>query len=109
MFANISQKTTWDMSHDMLWGYFFTNSTRQPLEKASNDLARSGYRVVQIYPREKKSPKDPDLWWLHVERVETHSVASLFQRNAELSLFAKRHGLDTYDGMDVGPASGVKK
>jgi hypothetical protein len=109
MFSNISKDTNWDMSRDMLWGYFFTNPSRQPLEAASKDLARSGYRVVDIYLGDKDSPTAPDQWWLHVERVETHSVASLFQRNAELATFAKEHALATYDGMDVGPIAGAKK
>jgi hypothetical protein len=108
MFAHISQKTAWNMSGNMLWGYFFTNRSRQPLELASQDLARLGYRVVDIYPGEKENPADPDLWWLHVERVERHSVTSLLQRNTELSAFAKQHGLASYDGMDVGPADGRK-
>lgn len=109
MFANISQQTQWDISKNMLWGYFFTNPSRQPLELASRDLAKSGYRVVQIYLSDKKNSNDPDLWWLHVERVEIHSVTSLFKRNAELSALAARYGLASYDGMDVGPAAEVKK
>ncbi len=108
MFTNIAQKTDWDMSKDMLWGYFFTNPSHQPLELASRDLSKLGYRVVSIYPADKESSADPDLWWLHVERVETHSVTSLFKRNAELSIFATRLGLASYDGMDVGPVNAKK-
>jgi hypothetical protein len=103
MFTNIAQRTKWDMSKDMLWGYFFTNPSRKPLELASRDLSKLGYRVAKIYLSDKEDSKDPDLWWLHVERVEVHSAASLFKRNAELSSFAERHGLASYDGMDVGP------
>lgn len=109
MFANIAEKTKWDMSKEMLWGYFFTNRTRPSLEIAATDLSRKGYRVVNIYLSDKQKPTDPDLWWLHVERVETHSVASLHLRNTELAIFAKSHGLNSYDGMDVGPVGGVKK
>ncbi|PWF47601.1 ribonuclease E inhibitor RraB [Massilia glaciei] len=109
MFANISQKTKWDTSKSLLWGYFFTSPSRQPLEIASSDLSKLGYRVVQIYLSDKENSKDPDKWWLHVERVEIHSVTSLLKRNAELSAFAERHGLASYDGMDVGTAPAVKK
>jgi len=105
MFTSISQQTKWDMSRDMLWSYFFTSPSREPLEAASEDLSRLGYRVAKIYRSDKKSPQDGDLWWLQVERVETHSVASLLQRNAELSSFAGSHALTAYDGMDVGPAA----
>jgi len=109
MFANISQKTKWDMSKDMLWGYFFTNSSRAKLDLAAKDLSRVGYRIVDVYLSKKDDPSAPDLWWLHVERIEMHSVDSLLERNAELAVFAKTHYLGSYDGMDVGPVSGAKK
>lgn len=109
MFANISQKTKWDMSKDMLWGYFFTHSSRAKLDVAAKDLSKIGYRIVEVYLSEKEDPSAPDLWWLHVERIESHSVDSLLKRNAELTAFARTHGLGSYDGMDVGPVSGAKK
>lgn len=109
MFENISQKSKWDMSRDMLWGYFFTNSKCEALDRAAKVLAHAGYRVVDIYLSEKDKTSEPDLWWLHVERIETHSVDGLLKRNAELTVFARTHNLDAYDGMDVGPASVAKK
>lgn len=109
MFANIAKQTRWDMSREMLWGYFFTNPTQAPLEAAAAELSKMGYRIVLVYPSDKKQPTDPDLWWLHVERVEVHSVESLHQRNIELTQFAARRGLKSYDGMDVGPAQAVTK
>ena len=109
MFANITKDTKWKMSGDMLWGYFFTNPTRAPLETAARELAQMGYRVVDIYMSDKEKPTDPDLLWLHVERIETHSVATLHKRNIELTEFAKKWLLDSYDGMDVGPVGGIKK
>jgi hypothetical protein len=39
--------------------------------------------------------------WLHVERVETHSVDTLDARNQELDQIAREFGVK-YDGMDVG-------
>jgi hypothetical protein len=109
MFANITKNTKWKMSGDMLWGYFFTHSTRAPLEAAAKELSKMGYRVVDIYLSNKDKPSDPDLWWLHVERVEIHSVSSLHKRNIELAAFAKQRHLDSYDGMDVGPVNGINK
>lgn len=89
----------------MLWGYFFTNPSRGPLDLAAQDLSRSGYRVVEIYLSEKEDASDPDLWSLHVERIEMHTIDSLLKRNAKLTAFAKKHNLLSYDGMDVGPAA----
>lgn len=109
MFANIAKNTKLDMSREMLWGYFFTHPTRRPLESVTQELSALGYRVVRIYLADKKQKTDPDLWWLHVERVEIHSAASLHKRNLELTEFAERHGLASYDGMDVGPADAKGK
>lgn len=109
MFSQIAQNTDWDLSRAMLWGYFFTNPTRAQLDTAAKELAGRGYQVVKVYQGDKENPNEPDKWWLHVERIEPHSVDSLLARNAELEAFAKQAGLASYDGMDVGPAPAKAK
>jgi len=103
MFENIRENTDWDISGDMLWGYFFTHHEPTKLEEANNALVEKGYRFVDIFLSDKDEPKDPDMFWLHVERIETHTSATLDERNDELYKFAHEFGLDSYDGMDVGP------
>jgi len=105
MFENIKRETDWDMSKGMLWGYFFVHSKPEKLELASMKLAQKGYKKVDIYLSDKDDENDPDMFWLHVERVETHSPETLNDRNEELHAFAEENGLDCYDGMDVGPAN----
>ena len=97
MFDDIAKSAGWDMSKPMLWGYFFTHTTRDELEIAAKTLAEDGYRIVEI-----SEDDDEPLFWLHVERVEAHSVDSLFERNATFYRLAEELGLDSYDGMDVG-------
>jgi len=106
MFHNMANTPGWDVSKPMLWGYFFTHASRSPLEKAAKQLMSKGYRVVGIYVGDKDSPSDPDVWWLHVEKIENHSVDSLDRRNKEFNRLAESLELDSYDGMDVGPVSG---
>lgn len=106
MFAAIAKDAKWDMSKPMLWGYFFTDSSREKLEKAAPVLESQGYRFVDIFLSDKEDPEEPDLWWLHVEKVEAHSVDTLHARNRDLYKFADKHDLECYDGMDVGPAEG---
>ena len=103
MFQNIFEKTDWNMAGDMLWGYFFTNSEPTTLEKARDLLIAQGYRYVNIYQLDEEDPNAPRPWWLHVEKEETHTPASLDARNDELYLFAYEQSLDSYDGMDIGP------
>ena len=104
MFDNIESKTPWNMSGDMLWGYFFTHNNPQKLEQIATELNKRGYRFVDIFLSEKEESTDPDLYWLHVERIEAHTPQTLDKRNDELYIFAHESGVDSYDGMDVGPA-----
>ncbi len=108
MFSNMKDEYGWDLSKPMVWGYFFTNKTPDELERAGNLLERDGYRVVDIFLSEKEDPAEPDLWWLHVEKVEVHTVESLQSRNEVLTDFASSNHLDSYDGMDVGPVKDVE-
>ena len=64
--------------------------------------AERGYRIVSVRPPED----DPQgFHWLHVERIETHSVDSLHARNDELDDFAEELELHAYDGMDSWPGA----
>lgn len=103
MFAQIARETSWDLGKPLLWGYFFLNPERGPLERAIPLLRQKGYRIVGVSLADKRSPLDPDTWRLHVEREEVHTVDSLHRRNDELNRFAAEHGIASYDGMDVGP------
>lgn len=98
MFANMRAQTKWDVDGDMLWGYFFTDPDTNKLQRAAQRLTASGYRLVQIYPTDDKST-----CVLHVERVEKHTPHTLHARNGEFEKLASELGLESYDGMDVGP------
>ena len=105
MFSNIRENTDWNTSGNMLWGYFFTHNEPTKLEEAKVALISKGYTFVDIYLSDKEEASEPDMFWLHVERIETHSPKSLDARNDELYIFAHEFGLDSYDGMDIGPVA----
>ena len=103
IFNKISESTPWDMNKPMLWGYFFTHSERELLEKAKDNLIALGYRFVDIYLADKQDLNEADVWWLHIEKEELHTPETLFKRNGDFRDLAACLGLNSYDGMDVGP------
>ena len=105
MFANIADGAGWDMSRPMLWGYFFTDQSSEKLASVAERLAQDGYRYVDLFVPEIDEGVEP-YFFLHVEKEEVHTPASLHQRNAQLYALADQYGLDSYDGMDVGPLPG---
>ena len=102
MFAGIAAGPGWNMQAPMLWGYFFTDASEDALHALVPTLEAQGYRFVDVYMPDFDEG-DEEFWMLHVEKEEVHSPASLHARNADLDALADRHGLRSYDGMDVGP------
>lgn len=102
MFANIKVNTSWDTTKPLLWGYFFTDHNPKKFERLKESLVAQGYRYVQVL--EPPSTDAEKRYFLHVERVEKHTPQTLYARNQEFYKLARKFGVETYDGMDVGPA-----
>lgn len=102
MFQRMGTTTAWNMDGPMLWGYYFTDTSTDRLERLCARLQSEGYRFVEIFHADVDDG-DPPYQFLHVERAETHTVSSLHARNAEFYELASRFGVGAYDGMDVGP------
>ena len=98
MFTNMRRDAPWNADGDLLWGYFFTDRNPEKLQPVAERLSTAGYRVVRLYPTD-----DGSTHFLHVERVETHTPESLHARNQEFYALASEIGIESYDGMDVGP------
>lgn len=105
MFNNIAEQGQWDLSKPLLWGYFFTDNDPNKLELVIPKIQAMGYKVVAIFQAEKEDENEPDLFYLHIENPEVHNSESLDKRNDEFYIFAYENGLDSYDGMDVGPVA----
>ena len=103
MFNNLKEERGLELSHPLLWGFFFTHNDKETLENCFEELEKMGLRYVKIFLSEKENAYDPDMYWLHVEKEEVHNAQSLDFFNDELYLFANEQGLDSYDGMDVSP------
>ena len=107
MFASIAAGAKWDMTQPMLWGYFFTDQSKEKLEGLIPALERGGCRFVDLFIPELDEKQEP-YFFLHVEKEEVHSASSLFERNAQYYALAELHGLSSYDGMDVGPIQSTR-
>jgi hypothetical protein len=103
VFDQVRTQTKWDLSGDLVWGYFFYGDNKSSVEKIANLLKNKGYRIVELGRQKDETNRDLNVWRLHIERVEHHTPETLFARNDELYALADQVGHVTYDGMDVGP------
>ena len=104
MFSNMRAKTKWNLDAPLLWGFFFLDPNRAKLSKLANQLESEGYMLAGIEPILGSIMNR-----LHMEKIETHSPASLHARNTGLYELAAKYGVASYDGMDVGPAPAAPK
>lgn len=79
----------------MLWGYFFKSKNKDKFEQVANELKAKDFDFVEIYKTKDK------MYWLHLERKETHSANSLYQLDDELYEIADKYQI-AYDGFEVG-------
>ena len=121
MFDQIRANTSWNLEGDLVWGYVFTDESEEKLVAASEDLVKRGFVNVGVYEAEEDDEHehgehcshDHDdegtgdevpMFVLQVEEVKCHTIDSLHTRNQEMSAFAAKHHLRSYDGIEVGEA-----
>ena len=93
----------WNPDEDLLWGCFFVDTDVEKLERLKPRLESLGYRFVDIFQLEEEEGEEPSgEYMLHIEKVETHSPATLAKRNIALARLASESGVVAYDGWDVG-------
>ncbi|OYW71898.1 MAG: hypothetical protein B7Z37_26485 [Verrucomicrobia bacterium 12-59-8] len=98
MFTSMRRDAPWYVEGDLLWDYSFTDPDQQRLADLAGRLALEGYRTVSISLNEDASSSI-----LHLQRIETHTPATLHARNQALEHLAAELHIASYDGMDVGP------
>jgi hypothetical protein len=101
MFKNMQKTPDLDIDAPLLWGFFFTDPSAKKLQKLAKHLKKDGFRFVDLYVPELDDDED-EYYFLHVERIEHHTVGTLHKRNQEFYALADKFCIRTYDGMDVG-------
>jgi hypothetical protein len=101
VFDQLLKQGNMDTKEPLLYGYFFTDADGAKLFAVSEELEKLGYKYVDIFEPDVDEADDA-VYYLHVEKVETHTVDSLDLRNKEFYKFADKYNLESYDGFDVG-------
>lgn len=91
-----------DFNQPFLYGYFFLDANLEKLDKLSEKLAEQGFSKVTI------EKKDSELYFLHMEKIESHNQKSLLERLNEFDQLAKDEGIELFDGWDVGHVDASK-
>lgn len=80
--------------NSLSWGYYFRNEKVTSLEEARKILISNGYDFAEIILEGKE-------YYLQIEKVETHTIDSLYDRCLELNTLAQKLQINSFDGFDV--------
>ncbi|UOK41614.1 MULTISPECIES: ribonuclease E inhibitor RraB [Flavobacterium] len=100
-FNDLKNKDDFDTSKPLLYGYFFTDESKNKLLKVSGILENIGFKIVDIFDAEVEEDETP-FFYLHIEKIEIHTPNSLDARNKYFYELADKYGLESYDGFDIG-------
>lgn len=102
VFDDLDAQGEMDTMGPLLYGYFFTDADSNKLFEVSEELQNLGYKFVDIIEADLEDEDDDKFYYLHIEKVETHTIDSLDLINKEFYKFADKYNLESYDGFDVG-------
>ena len=93
----------WNMDEEMLYSYYFVDTSVDKLEKLGLKLEADGYDFIDIFELgDEETNKSTGEYLLHIDKVEIHTPESLAQRNVEFQKLTKEYEIETYDGWEFG-------
>ena len=103
IFADAKREDNWNLDEEMLYSFYFVDTSVDKLEKLGLKLEADGYDFVDVFELgDEKTDESTGEYLLHIDRVETHTPESLAQRNVEFQTLADEYEIETYDGWEFG-------
>ena len=103
IFNDAKTEDGWNMDEEMLYSYYFVDTSVDKLEKLGLKLEADGYDFIDIFELgDEETNKSTGEYLLHIDKVEIHTPESLAQRNVEFQNLADEYEIETYDGWEFG-------
>lgn len=103
IFDDAKREDNWDLNEEMLFSFYFVDSSVDKLEKLGLKLEADGYDFVDIFELgDEETDESTGEYLLHIDKVEIHTPESLAQRNVEFQKLADEYEIETYDGWEFG-------
>jgi len=107
IFADAKREDNWNLDEEMLYSFYFVDTSVDKLEKLGLKLEADGYDFVDVFELgDEDTDKPTGEYLLHIDKVETHTPESLAQRNIEFARLAEEYDIETYDGWEFGEVGG---
>ncbi len=103
IFDDARSEDKWNMDEEMLYSFYFVDTSIDKLEKLGEKLEADGYDFVDIFELgDEETDESTGEYLLHIDKNEVHTPESLAQRNVEFQKLATEYEIETYDGWEFG-------
>ena len=107
IFDDAKREDDWNLNEEMLYSYYFVDTSVDKLEKLGLKLEADGYDFVDVFELgDEETDESTGEYLLHIDKVEIHTPESLAQRNVEFAKLAEEYEIETYDGWEFGEVGG---
>ena len=107
IFNDAKTEDGWNMAEEMLYSYYFVDTSVDKLEKLGLKLEADGYDFIDIFELgDEETEKSTGEYLLHIDKVEIHTPETLAQRNVEFQKLTNEYEIETYDGWEFGEVGG---
>lgn len=103
IFDDARREDNWNLAGEMLYSYYFVDTSIDKLEKLGLKLEADDYDFLDIFELgDEETNESTGEYLLHIDKVEIHTPESLAQRNVEFQKLATEYEIETYDGWEFG-------
>ncbi len=91
----------WNPSNPTMWVFFFSARDKRVLDGMCPALEAEGYEIFDIFENDLQGERESNLWMMLVQKIEVHTVDSLYARNQSLIKLAKAHRDSFFEGWNI--------
>ncbi len=103
IFETAKTEDGWKMDGEMLYTYYFVDSSVDKLTALGDKLQADGYDFIDVFELgDEETEESTGEFLLHIDKVEIHTPESLAERNVEFQNLADEFEIETYDGWEFG-------
>lgn len=103
IFNTARTEDKWNIEGEMLYSYYFVDTSVEKLEKLGLKLEADGYDFLDIFELgDEETDESTGEYLLHIDKVEIHTPESLAERNVEFQRLANEYEIASYDGWEFG-------
>ena len=103
IFADAAREEGWEVEGEMLYSYYFVDTSIEKLEKLGLQLEKEDYDFINIFELGDDETGEPTgEYLLHLDKTEKNTPETLIDKIEQFEKLAVEYEIDSFDGWEFG-------